>query len=51
MDRKTVLGDIERVYSTLMLLEDHDRKMPPPGDDIEPAVRQLRAEWLMTSST
>ncbi|RKF59784.1 DNA topoisomerase 2-associated protein pat1 [Erysiphe neolycopersici] len=32
-DRKTVLADIERVYSTLMLLEDHDRKMPRLDSD------------------
>lgn len=31
--RKTVLANIERVYSTLMLLEDHDRKMPQIGSD------------------
>ncbi|POS84490.1 hypothetical protein EPUL_002371 [Erysiphe pulchra] len=32
-DQKSVLADIERVYSTLMLLEDHDRKMPRLGSD------------------
>lgn len=38
---KSVLKDIENVYSTLMKMEDHERRMPPPtteessADDIE----------------
>ena len=39
--RKTVLKDIEGVYSVLMKMEDHERRMPPPpteessGDEIQ----------------
>lgn len=32
-DRKTVLRNIENVYSTLMKTEDHERRLPPPLTD------------------
>ncbi|KAH8678750.1 topoisomerase II-associated protein PAT1 [Tricladium varicosporioides] len=45
-DRKTVLLDIENVYSTLMKLEDHERHMPPPLDgDINPELVGLHMDW------
>lgn len=46
VDRKSVLNSIEKVYMTLMQLEDHGRKMPPPvsdPSDIDLMQRQL--EW------
>ena len=30
MDRKSILRDVERLYDTLMQIEDHGRCMPPP---------------------
>lgn len=45
-ERTSVLRDIERLYSTLMKMEDHERRMPPPpteessGDEI-----QRHIEW------
>lgn len=46
-DRKTVLTDIENVYSTLMQMEDHDRHLPPPvnNDDINPELVGLHMDW------
>ena len=46
LDRKTVLSSIEKVYATLMKIEDHGRSMPPPPsdqDDME--LVQRRGEW------
>ncbi|EFX05251.1 topisomerase 2 associated protein [Grosmannia clavigera kw1407] len=50
VDRKSVLSSIEKVYMTLMQLEDHGRKMPPPvsdPNDIDLMQRQL--EWSETA--
>lgn len=45
-DRKTVLRDIENVYNTLMQMEDHDRKMPPPlSDDLDPELVGRHMDW------
>ncbi|KAH8808889.1 topoisomerase II-associated protein PAT1 [Xylogone sp. PMI_703] len=45
-DRKSVLRDIENVYSTLMEMEDHDRQMPPPlHDDIDPELVGKHMDW------
>lgn len=45
-DRKTVLTDIENVYSTLMQMEDHDRHIPPPmSDDIDPELVGRHMDW------
>ena len=45
-DRKTVLTDVENVYMTLMRLEDHDRKMPPPlNDDVDQGLVNAHMEW------
>lgn len=45
-DRKGTLRNIERVYSTLMLMEDHERLMPPPlHADSDPATIQRHLEW------
>lgn len=46
-DRKSVLRSIEGVYNTLMQMEDHDRRMPPPPipDDINPELVGLHMDW------
>lgn len=46
-DRKTVLTDIENVYNTLMQMEDHERRVPPPlaPDDINPELTGLHQDW------
>jgi DNA topoisomerase 2-associated protein PAT1 len=45
-DRKTVLTDIENVYSTLMQMEDHDRHIPPPlSGDIDPELVGRHMDW------
>ncbi|EPE07006.1 topoisomerase ii-associated protein pat1 [Ophiostoma piceae UAMH 11346] len=50
LDRKTVLSSIEKVYATLMEIEDQDRKMPPPAtssEDLE--LIQRHVEWADNS--
>lgn len=48
-DRKTVLRNIENVYSTLMKTEDHERRTPPPlTDGSDHALVEKHAEWGMT---
>ncbi|PKS09304.1 hypothetical protein jhhlp_003918 [Lomentospora prolificans] len=42
VDRRSVLRNIEKVYSTLMKLEDHARHMPPP----DPALQAQHEQWL-----
>lgn len=45
-DRKTTLRDIEALYSTLMRLEDHERKLPaPPNEDSSPDVIEEHMRW------
>ena len=45
-DRKTILTNIERVYSTLMKMEDHERKVPPHlVDDTNAKLIQQHVEW------
>lgn len=45
-DRKTTLRDIEALYSTLMRLEDHERKLPaPPNEDSPPDVIEGHMRW------
>ena len=45
-DRKAILKNIEAVYSTLMKMEDHDRRLPPPPtEDNEPAAIQQVMNW------
>ncbi|KKA28892.1 hypothetical protein TD95_004155 [Thielaviopsis punctulata] len=49
LDRKAVLRNIEKVYETLMKMEDHSRQMPRPpmpGSGIDEAEFQAKhAEW------
>ncbi|KAJ9138148.1 Topoisomerase II [Pleurostoma richardsiae] len=50
IDRKMVLQDIEKVYDTLMKMEDHDRKMPPPvTDETDSELVRLQMEWRDTA--
>ena len=43
LDRKAVLRNVEKVYNTLMKIEDHVRMIPPPGTGEELEKRQV--EW------
>ena len=48
-DRKTVLRNIEAVYSTLMKMEDHERRLPPvPTEASSETAIQQYAEWRHT---
>ena len=44
-DRKSILTNIEGVYSALMELEDMERTMPPPPDENDPEAIQQHMEW------
>ncbi|GAB1319673.1 DNA topoisomerase 2-associated protein pat1 [Madurella fahalii] len=45
-DRKSELRSIERIYTTLMKMEDHDRTMPPPpANDNDTEAIQKFAAW------
>lgn len=47
-DRKTILKNIEAVYSTLMSLEDNVRQMPPPPTEGDADSIQAQLEWRQT---
>ena len=45
-DRKAILKNIEAVYSALMRIEDHDRRIPQqPLNDQDPASAEPYIEW------
>lgn len=45
-DRKTILKNIERVYSTLMKMEDLERRVPSyPADEADSKLIQQHVEW------
>lgn len=44
-DRKTILKNIEAVYSVLMAMEDQERKMPSPPTDETPESIEATATW------
>lgn len=45
-DRKTILRNIEKVYSTLMKMEDHERRLPPLPPGIgDPAMSPQHVGW------
>ena len=45
-NRKVALRDIETLYSTLMKMEDHERKLPPPpNEDSPPEVIEGHMRW------
>jgi DNA topoisomerase 2-associated protein PAT1 len=48
-DRKAILKNIEAVYSTLMKMEDHDRRQrPPPTESSDPLDIQYATDWEQT---
>lgn len=45
-DRKATLRDIEEVYTVLMRMEDHERKLPPPpNEESPPEVIEAHMQW------
>lgn len=49
-DRRITLRNIEAVYGTLMRMEDHERRAPPPlNDDSDAGVIQGHMEWREAS--
>ncbi|KAL8861664.1 MAG: hypothetical protein Q9178_001865 [Gyalolechia marmorata] len=45
-DRKTVLKNIENVYTTLMKMEDHERRQPPQVvDESDQTLTERHIEW------
>ncbi|KAK4110815.1 hypothetical protein N656DRAFT_713042 [Canariomyces notabilis] len=52
VDRKGELRSIERIYTTLMKMEDHDRMMPPPpATDADTDAVQKLAAWGSEAQT
>jgi len=48
-DRKAILKNIEAIYSTLMDMEDHDRRPPPqPTEESDPSAIQAVIDWQQT---
>lgn len=48
-DRKAVLRNVEAVYSTLMDMEDHDRRPPPqPTEESDSSAIQAVVDWQQT---
>lgn len=45
-DKKAALRDIEKVYTMLMAMEDHERRIPPPPtEESNPGAIQQHIEW------
>ncbi|KAF7718551.1 PAT1 like protein [Penicillium ucsense] len=44
-DRKSILTNIESVYSALMAMEDMERTMPPPPEEGDAEAIQAHMEW------
>ena len=48
-DRKSILRNIEAVYTTLMKIEDQERRLPPaPSDESDTAIIELHITWRQT---
>ena len=48
-NRKAILKNIEALYTTLMKMEDHDRREPPPPTDgSDPLAIQAAIDWQQT---
>ncbi|TID25851.1 topoisomerase ii associated protein [Venturia nashicola] len=47
-DRRTILRNIENVYSDLMQMEDHERQVPPPPNENDAGSIQRHMEWRET---
>ncbi|PGH26884.1 hypothetical protein AJ80_01466 [Polytolypa hystricis UAMH7299] len=43
--RKSILTNIENVYSTLMRMEDHERNMPPTPDEDDADAVEKHLQW------
>lgn len=52
-DRKSILKNIEAVYSTLMKMEDHERRLPPPplNEEQMAAAEERLFVWRQTMDT
>lgn len=49
LDRKRILRNVEKVYDTLMRIEDHIRLIPPPmSNQPDPELEQQHREWAAT---
>ncbi|GAB0132454.1 hypothetical protein EsDP_00000889 [Epichloe bromicola] len=49
LDRKRILQNVERVYDTLMKIEDHIRLIPPPmTTPPDPELDEKHREWAVT---
>lgn len=48
IDRKTILRNVERVYDTLMKIEDHVRQIPPPPNPADQELEERHREWGAT---
>lgn len=44
-DRKSILRNVESVYSALMAMEDMERTMPPPPEEGDAEAIQAHMEW------
>ena len=44
-DKKSILANIEKVYGTLMAMEDMERTMPPPPSEDDAEAIQGHMEW------
>ncbi|KAJ5121330.1 Topoisomerase II-associated protein PAT1 [Penicillium bovifimosum] len=44
-DRKSILTNLEGVYSSLMAMEDMERTMPPPPEEGDAEAIQVHMEW------
>lgn len=49
-DRKSILRNIENVYSTLMEMENHERKMPPMPESGDAEAVEAHMLWSQTMS-
>ncbi|KAM5347919.1 hypothetical protein ACJ41O_007743 [Fusarium nematophilum] len=45
LDRKTILRNVEKVYQTLMQIEDHVRLIPPPMTGPDEELENRHKEW------
>ncbi|UPK97482.1 hypothetical protein LCI18_008417 [Fusarium solani-melongenae] len=45
LDRKTILRNVEKVYQTLMQIEDHVRLIPPPMTSPDEELENKHKEW------
>ncbi|KND92047.1 DNA topoisomerase 2-associated protein pat1 [Tolypocladium ophioglossoides CBS 100239] len=48
LDRKRILRNVEKVYDTLMKIEDHIRLIPPPlNSQPDPELQEKHREWAV----